>query len=192
MRHRRHSWCPDRCRWWYVSWRLPKGCREQRWAQRPPGCSDWGGCVAVAVDGVAGSVAVGGGGALRVSSATTVLAAWVWIMPTSCVGTGVAVRRPQAVMTRLSTARRTEVTKIRELDICLHGYPCMQPGSTPEIRQAKQVCHSAFRSRNRGMGNLSASEYTAKHTRLPPAGHAIKCFIFVIFWRGESEATALG
>src|SRR5574338_192594 len=66
-----------------------------------------------------GSVAVGGGGALSVRSATTVCAAWVWIMATSCVGsTGAGVagaEEPQALSIRLSMTKRALVTKIREL-----------------------------------------------------------------------------
>src|SRR5512139_1377454 len=63
------------------------------------------------------AVSVGSGGALSVSSATTVCAAWVWIMPTSCVGsTGAGGGAdPQALSTRLSMTKRTLITKIREL-----------------------------------------------------------------------------
>jgi hypothetical protein len=43
-----------------------------------------------------------------------------------------------------------------------------------------------------GMGSLSTSEYAPKHTCLPPAGHAIKCFIFVLFRGEKSTASALG
>src|SRR5512141_937306 len=69
------------------------------------------------------AVSVGSGGALSVSSATTVCAAFVWIMPTSCVGsTGAGgADEPQALSTRLSTTKRTLVTKIRDLVFVFMG-----------------------------------------------------------------------
>ena len=41
------------------------------------------------------------------------------------------------------------------------------------------------------MGNLSASEYAPKHTCSQATGHAIKCFIFVLF-RWERSYWRLG
>jgi hypothetical protein len=142
------------------------------------------------VGSVDGSVAVGGGGALRVRLATTVWAAWVWITPTSWVGAGGA-DEPQALSTTLSIAKRTQVTKIREL-MYVFMVTLEAVWQYSRICQTMKFGYPALKSRNRGVGNLSAARYAPKHTYLPLVGHAIKCFIFVLFRRGKREVTVLG
>src|SRR5512139_1334224 len=58
-------------------------------------------------------VAVAVGGAFRAASATTVWAACVWIMPTSCVGTGAGVGGvAHALSTRFRITRSMTTTWI--------------------------------------------------------------------------------
>jgi hypothetical protein len=59
------------------------------------------------------------------------------------------------------------------------------------IHRAGQFECSSFNSGIEEAGNLAASEYAVKHTCLPPTGHAIKCFIFVLFGGEISTFTAL-